>query len=277
MSANSMTVRFWGVRGSIPCPGSDTLRYGGNTSCVEVRCGSHLLIFDAGSGLRHLGNAAADTYGSKDADLFFSHCHIDHVIGLPFFSPIFDEHSHIRLWAGDLQASGGLKSAIDKLMSFPLFPIGTDTARGIAAFNDFKRGDVLTPQDGIVIRTAMLDHPGGATGYRIEYKGNAICYITDNDLGHNVTDPALLALAKDAALVITDATYSDAELPAHVGWGHSSWQQALRFADVANVKTLCLFHHDPEHSDAEMDEIAAQANKIRAGTIVAREGLTIEI
>jgi phosphoribosyl 1,2-cyclic phosphodiesterase len=275
MSENKMTVRFWGVRGSIPCSESGTSRYGGNTSCVEVRCGHHLLIFDAGSGLRHLGATLANE--PTDIDLFLSHCHIDHLIGLPFFTPVFDEHRRIRLWAGGLQSSGGLKAAVDKMMSFPLFPIGTDTTKGISAFNDFARGDVLRPRENIVIRSAMLDHPGGATGYRIEYGGKAMCYLTDNDLGYGAPDPAIVALAKDAALVITDATYTDAELPDHAGWGHSSWQQAIRLADTANVKALCLFHHDPDHDDTMMDAIAAEAARTRTGTIVAREGLTIEL
>ncbi len=135
----------------------------------------------------------------------------------------------------------------------------------------------MRPRDGIVIRTATLDHPGGATGYRIEYGGQAMCYLTDNDLGDGAPDPAIVALAKDAALVITDTTYTNAELPAHEGWGHSSWQQAIRFADAANVKTLCLFHHDPDHDDAMMDRIAAEAASTRAGTIVAREGLVLDL
>ncbi len=275
MSENRMTVRFWGVRGSIPCSDLVTQRYGGNTSCVEVRCGDHLLIFDAGSGLRPLGASLGKE--PADIDLFLSHCHIDHLIGLPFFAPIFIPGRRVRLWAGGLQQSGGLKAAVDKMMSFPLFPIGSDAAKGIASFNDFSRGDVLTPRDNIVIRTATLDHPGGATGYRIEYGGRAMCYLTDNDFGSGALDPALLALAKEAALVITDAAYTDEELPEHEGWGHSSWQQAIRFADAANVKTLCLFHHDPDHDDTFMDGIAAEADKARPGTLVAREGLVIDL
>lgn len=275
MSENRMTVRFWGVRGSIPCSDSVTLRYGGNTSCVEVRCGNHLLIFDAGSGLRSLGaSLGKEPY---DIDLFLSHCHIDHLIGLPFFTPIFDPGRRIRLWAGGLQQSGGLKGAVDKMMSFPLFPIGSDAAKGIVSFGDFSRGDILSPRENIVIRTATLNHPGGATGYRIEYGARAVCYLTDNDFGNGALDPALLALAKDAALVITDAAYTDEELPEHEGWGHSSWQQAVRFADAANVKTLCLFHHDPDHDDTFMDGIAAQAARARPGTLVAREGLVIDL
>lgn len=273
--ATSISVRFWGVRGSIACPGPDTVRYGGNTSCVEVRCDEHLLIFDAGSGLRKLGAAldASDT----EINLFLSHGHIDHMIGMPFFSPLMEQGRRLRIWGGDLAATGGIKEAIGALMRFPLFPIGVDAAQAGVSFHDFERGEVLTPRTGIVIRTAKLNHPGGATGYRIEYGGKAICYITDNDLGAGPVDPALLTLAKGAQLVITDATYTDAEWPNHAGWGHSSWQQAVRFAEAAGVKTLCLFHHDPDHSDTVMDEIAASAEKVRPGTLVAREGMRIEV
>lgn len=277
MTLNSMSVRFWGVRGSIPCPGPDTVRYGGNTSCVEVRCGEHLLVFDAGSGLRLLGNELASDPTLVDMDLFLSHCHIDHMIGLPFFAPLFDPDHRVRIWAGTLKSSGGIRGAIGKFMSFPLFPIGIEAANGTVEFHDFDAGEVLKPREDIVVRTALLNHPGGATGYRVEYQDRAIAYITDTDLGSASIDPAVLALARDAALVIVDTTYTDDELPEHVGWGHSSWQQAVKLADTARAKTLCLFHHDPEHLDPTMDAIATAAANSRPGTIVAYEGLVVQI
>src|SRR5664279_2152062 len=119
----SMTVRIWGARGSIPCPGPDTVRYGGNTSCVEIACGDRTLVFDAGSGLRVLGNYMAHNNKIADIDLFLSHCHIDHLIGLPFFTPAFEKGSHVRLWAGNVKPAGGLKATVRKMMSYPLFPI----------------------------------------------------------------------------------------------------------------------------------------------------------
>ena len=275
MSA-TMSVRFWGVRGSIPCPGPGTVRYGGNTSCVEVQCGSRRLVFDAGSGLRMLGNAIAEDEGIADVDLFLSHCHIDHLIGLPFFTPAFAKGSHLHIWASNVKSAGGIKDAVRKLMSFPLFPIEVSAIGGKVEFTDFDAGQVLKPRDGIVVRTAPLNHPGGATGFRVEFGGHAVAYITDTELSSDIIDPALLALAKDASLVIIDTTYTDEELPEHVGWGHSSWQQAVRLAKEANVSKLCLFHHDPEHDDDEMDRIAKAAAKALPGTIVAREGLFIE-
>lgn len=272
-----MSVRFWGVRGSIPCPGPDTVRYGGNTSCVEIRCGDRLLVFDAGSGLRVLGNALANDDQITDMDLFLSHCHVDHLIGLPFFTPVFEKGSHLRLWAGNVKPAGGIKETIRKLMSYPLFPIEIEMAQGKIAFNDFEPGQTLKPLPGVTIHTALLNHPGGAVGYRIEYADRAIAYITDTELIEDAIDPKWLALARNASLLIMDATYTNEELPQHVGWGHSSWQQAVRLANEAGVEQLCLFHHDPEHDDDMMDQIAAASHKVRPGTIVAKEGQVIQI
>lgn len=273
----TMSVRFWGVRGSIPCPGPNTVRYGGNTSCVEVRCGNHRLVFDAGSGLRLLGLALAEENGPTDIDLFLSHSHIDHLIGLPFFVPAFVKGNRLRLWAGNLKAAGGVQETVRKLMSYPLFPIEIEAAQGKIEFNDFEPGAVLTPRPDIKVMTTPLNHPGGATGYRVEYGGRAMAYITDTELNAGEMDPALLELARDASIVIIDTTYTDEELPEHVGWGHSSWQQAVRLANEAGVGKLFLFHHDPEHDDDEMDRIAAAAAKARPGTVVAKEGFSIDI
>ncbi|EKS39899.1 MAG: MBL fold metallo-hydrolase [Bradyrhizobiaceae bacterium] len=273
----TMSVRFWGVRGSIPCPGPNTVRYGGNTSCVEVRCGDHRLVFDAGSGLRMLGLELAEEAEPTDIDLFLSHCHIDHLIGLPFFVPAFMTGNRLRLWAGNLKAAGGVQETVRKLMSYPLFPIELEAAHGKVEFTDFEPGDILTPRPGIKVMTAALNHPGGATGYRVEFGGRAMAYITDTELSADEIDPGLVELARDASIVIIDTTYTDEELPEHVGWGHSSWQQAVRLANEAGVGKLYLFHHDPEHDDDEMDRIAAAAAKARPGTVVAREGLSIEI
>lgn len=272
-----MIVRFWGARGSIPCPGPDTVRYGGNTSCVEVACGPRTIVFDAGSGLRVLGNQMMRDKRIADLDLLLSHCHIDHLIGLPFFTPLFEKSSRVRLWAGNVEPAGGVKEAIHRMMSYPLFPIEIEMAQAKIEFTDFEPGEILSPHPGIVIRTVDLNHPGGAVGYRIEYAGQALAYITDTEMNESAFDPAMLALAKNAALLIIDSTYTDDELKDHVGWGHSSWQQTVKFADAAGVKKLCLYHHDPEHDDDTMDRIADLAAKTRPGTVVAREGLTIEV
>jgi len=277
MPAPSMSIRFWGVRGSLCCPGPSTAHYGGNTPCVEVRCGDHVLIFDAGTGIRALGNELVKTAATDELNIFLSHCHIDHVVGLPFFAPLFVKDQVVRIWAGHLRPNGGIEHAIRKLMSFPLFPVQVEALQATVKFRDFCAGETLNPWPEVTLRTASLIHPGGATGYRIEYGGRAIAYLTDTEIGDGRIDPAILALAKRAALVIVDAAYTDAELPSHVGWGHSSWQQGIRLANAADAGQLCLFHHDPEHDDSFMDVIRAAADTARPGTIVASEGLQVEL
>ena len=161
----------------------------------------------------------------------------------------------VRVWAGTLQPSGGVKEAVRKLMSFPFFPLQVDALHAKLEFHDFRAGDVINPRPGVTLRTAPLNHPGGAIGYRIEYGGRSIAYVTDIELGDGPIDPALLALTKDVALIILDTTYTDEELPSHEGWGHSSWQQGIRLANAAGAGQLCLFHHDPDHDDAFMDKV----------------------
>jgi phosphoribosyl 1,2-cyclic phosphodiesterase len=273
----SISVRFWGVRGSIACPGSQVLRYGGNTPCVEVRCGEHTLIFDAGTGIRALGHSLVKATKNGAFDIFLSHAHIDHVVGLPFFAPLFVKEQVVRVWAGNLQPAGGVEEAVRKLMSFPFFPLQVDALQADLEFHDFRAGETIAPRPGIALRTAPLNHPGGATGYRIEYGGCSIAYVTDIEIGNGPIDPALLALTRNAALVIVDTTYTDDELPAHVGWGHSSWQQGVRLANAAGAGRLCLFHHDPDHDDAFMDKVRAAAEAARPGTVVASEGLQIAL
>ena len=277
MTASSMSIRFWGVRGSISSSGASTARYGGYTPCVEVRCGGHVLIFDAGTGIRPLGNALMQEADVTDFDIFLSHCHIDHVIGLPFFAPMFSNNHSVRLWAGNLLPACGVEDAVRKLMSFPLFPIGVDAFKAKLEFRDFRAGDTLDPRPGVTMRTAPLNHPGGAAGYRIDFAGRSIAYLTDMECGDGPIDPAVVALAKGAALVILDAAYTDDELPARVGWGHSSWQQGVRLANAAGAQRLCLFHHDPDHDDAFIDEIAKAADRARPGTIVSSYGLFLHV
>ena len=272
-----MSVRFWGVRGTIPSPGPDKVRYGGETSCVEVRCGGRLLILDAGSGLRRLGAALQREQAAIDADIFLSHCHIDHVLGLPFFAPAYVAQNRFRLWSARLAGQMTLAAGLQRLMSAPLFPATVELLKAHMQFNDFPCGETLMPHPGIVVRTAPLQHPDGATGYRIEHAGKAVAYVTDTEHRDGGADANVLALAERADLMIYDATYTQDEYRAHVGWGHSTWQEGVRLAAAARVSTLALFHHAPEHDDAFMDAIAAQAAATRPGTIVAREGLCLEL
>lgn len=270
------SVRFWGVRGSLSCPGPEYVKYGGNTSCLEVRCGPHLLILDGGSGMRPLGKKLM-AEAPIDADIFFTHTHLDHIVGLPFFAPLYQASCNLRLWAGHLKPRTNLRDAISGMMVEPLFPVPLDVFASKPDYHDFEAGDTLHPRDNVVVRTTPLNHPNGATGYRIDYAGKSLCYITDCEHEPNEPDPLILDLIQDADYVIYDATYTDEEYPKFEGWGHSTWQEGVRLCDAAKVKTLVIFHHDPSHDDAFMDRVAADAAAARPGTLVAREGLEINL
>ncbi len=267
-------VRFWGVRGSIACPGAAWAAYGGNTSCLEVRCGRELLIFDGGTGLRQLGEHLKNEI-PVDADLFFTHSHLDHIAGIPFFSALFAPSNRFRLWAGHLGRKRTLRDVIDSMMAEPLFPVPMSIFTAQTSYHDFTAGETLQPRPGIQIRTGPLNHPNSATGYRIEFGGKSICYATDTEHMPGKPDQNVIDLARDCDIFIYDCTYTDEEFPRFVTWGHSTWQEGIRLADAANAKTLVIFHHDPSHDDSMMDEIAAAAERARPGTIVAREGLIL--
>ena len=267
-------VKFWGVRGSIACPGPRTVRYGGNTSCVEVRCGGRLLIFDAGTGLRDLGNHLAGD-GPVEAELYLTHTHFDHICGLPFFAPLYTAGNRIGLYAGHLTPETELKQVLMEMMMAPLFPIPPTAFKADVSYSDFSAGAVLSPGGGITLRTAPLNHPNRSTGYRIEYGGRSICYVTDTEHEAGKRDQNVLKLIRGADIAIYDATYSDEDYPRYRGYGHSTWQEGVRLADAAGVKTLVLFHHEPNRDDDRMDGIAAAAEKARPGTVVAREGMVL--
>jgi phosphoribosyl 1,2-cyclic phosphodiesterase len=267
-------VKFWGVRGSIACPGPDMNGYGGNTSCLEVVCGDNRLILDAGTGLRELGISLAAN-GPCDADLFLTHTHFDHVCGLPFFAPLFIPGSRIRLWAGHLKPEYSLKQVLVEMMMAPLFPVPPEIFKAEVIYNDFDCGAVMTPREGVTVRTAPLNHPNRATGYRVEFNGRSICYITDTEHFEDGVDSRIVDLIAGADLVIYDSTYTDEEYPRFKGFGHSTWQEGVRLVEAANAKTMVIFHHDPSHNDDFMDSVAAQAKAMRPGTLVAREGMIL--
>lgn len=272
---NEFWLRFWGVRGTVPCPGPATLRYGGNTPCVEVMCGTERLIFDAGTGIKALGNSLNDQTGLK-SHVFLTHTHVDHINGFPFFRPAYNSKNRFELWAGHLQGrEGGLQEVLSKLMQPPIFPVPIDIMHACFAFHDFEAGARLEPVPGVVLRTAPLNHPQGATGYRIEYAGKSICYVTDVEHREGEIDQTILDLIAGSEIVIYDATYTEAEYPSYRGWGHSTWNEGVRLCEAAGAGRLIAFHHDPDHDDDALDQIAAELAEARPGSEVAKEGMVL--
>jgi phosphoribosyl 1,2-cyclic phosphodiesterase len=268
------TVRFWGVRGSIACCGPRTARYGGNTSSLEVRCGDELLLFDAGTGIRYLGRTLEQT--RLDADLFFTHTHFDHVCGLPFFRPLFEPQNRFRLWAGHLRGAMTLKRVLAEFMMSPLFPVPPEVFRSALEYRDFTAGDTLTTTKGVRVRTAALNHPDGACGYRIDFDGRSLCLVFDTEHVPGNLDRNILGFISGADLVIYDSMYTDDEYRRYVGWGHSTWQEGIRLCQQARAKRMVVFHHDPDHDDEMLDEIAREVDRQLPGSVVAHEGLQLE-
>jgi phosphoribosyl 1,2-cyclic phosphodiesterase len=272
-----MQIKFWGVRGSVPCPGPGTVRYGGNTSCVEIWCGDDLLILDCGTGLRGLGGSLAATRKPVDAEILLSHTHFDHICGIAFFAPCFSPANHLRFWAGHLPPGHHIHDVLSTSLSEPFLPNLMDVISAHLDFVDFESGETFSPRDGITVKTAPLNHPGGATGYRLEWEGHAVAYITDTEHRPDALDANVLSLVDGVDVMIYDATYTESEYIVHAGWGHSTWQEAVRLAEKASVKQLVLFHHDPSHTDAMLDEIAAELEKLDGNVVIAHEGMVITL
>lgn len=270
------SIRFWGVRGTIACPGPKYARYGGNTSCIEVCCGDYRFILDGGTGLRPLGEKLLAAGQSLELDLYLTHTHLDHIAGLPFFPPMFKPGNKIRLLCGHLHDSDEkLRDVIVRMTAAPLFPVPLEAFSAELSFVDFRSGETLQPRPGVVIRTAPLNHPNGATAYRIEFGGKSACYVTDCEHREGELDEPLLDFIRGTDIFIYDSTFTDDEYPKFRGWGHSTWQEGARLAEAAGVGEFVIFHHAPEHPDAVMDGIAEAAHSRFARSIVAREGMVL--
>jgi len=269
-----LTVRFWGVRGSLPAPGPDTIRYGGETTCLEVLLGRRRLIVDCGSGARRLGKRLA-AEGPASVDLLFTHSHMDHICGLPFFMPAYDPSFDVRLWAGHVPSAEVHREVVERLMSPPIFPVPT-TALRACGFRAFKAGDIIEPQPGLEVGTCRLNHPGGATGYRFRHAGHSLCVITDHEHGNPEIDEAVERFVLGADIMVYDAMYTDAEYPSRIGWGHSTWQKALDLAERAEVKVPVIMHHDPSRTDDALDAIGEEMRARCPAALVAREGAELD-
>jgi phosphoribosyl 1,2-cyclic phosphodiesterase len=272
-----MKVRFWGVRGSLPTPGRRTVRYGGNTACVEVRLGERRVLLDAGSGLAEFVSATAAEPGPVDIDLLLSHTHYDHICGLPFYAPLFKPKNVIRIWSGRVSPGESAEVAVRTSMAPPLMPDMASLVRAQVKYHEFDAGSEVDLGGGVRVQTVMLRHPGGCVGYRIEWSGRAMVYATDTSHGDPANDEALRALCQGAGLLIYDAMLTDEEFPSRVAWGHSTWQEGVRLADTCGVGRLVLFHHAPFRDDKALAALVADAASLRPGTIAAREGLELTV
>lgn len=281
VNKSGFDVSFWGVRGTIPTPDTRHMRYGGHTSCVSMRCGERVLVFDMGTGLYPMGESVEDV---PELDIFLSHTHLDHIMGFPFFSPAYRAEKTLRLYAGHLKGEGRtLRDTLSTMMSPPIFPLTLDFLKAKVSYLDFDAGqDPPCPhlvKAGIRVTTLPLSHPDRATAYRVDYTGHSACYVTDVEHLQDGLDKALVKFIKGADVFIYDSTFDDRDFSRFKGWGHSTWQQAVRLADAANVKQLVLFHHDPGNTDDILDARAKELEGLRPGGsgIIAREGLTLTL
>jgi len=267
----ALQLRLWGTRGSIPTPVASNLLHGGNTSCIQIIDPTHpetLLIFDAGTGIHALGSSLPQPTGNT-INLFFTHFHWDHIQGLLGFAPLYGSNT---LNFHSTHTPAELQHVLQRQMSAPYFPIEFDAVPSTRTFAQIAAPIQI---NGITIEPFALHHPGGSTGYRISRKGATIVYATDHEHGNPEADARLLHAATNADILIYDAQFTPETYPSHIGWGHSTWLEATRLANRANVKQLILFHHDPTHNDTTLQTIAQQARQHFPNTTPATEGLTL--
>ncbi|MDZ8051583.1 MAG: MBL fold metallo-hydrolase [Aulosira sp. ZfuVER01] len=276
---NQFTVQFWGVRGSIPSPGTHTVRYGGNTPCIEMQVGGKRLIFDGGTGLHVLGQSLLRQMPTE-GHLFFTHSHWDHMQGFPFFAPGFIKGNNFKIYGAIAPDGSTIEQRLNDQMLHPNFPVPLQIMQANLNFCDITAGQTIHIND-ITVETAPLNHPGEAVGYRINWRDGAAAYITDTEHFPDRLDENVLWLSRNADILIYDSTYTDDEYHSptspRIGWGHSTWQEAVKVAKAAKVKTLVIFHHDPAHNDDFLDGIGKQVVEQFPNAIMAREGMVLNI
>jgi phosphoribosyl 1,2-cyclic phosphodiesterase len=263
---SQVKVTIWGCRGSVAAPGADTMRYGGNTSCVEVRGdGGEAIILDAGTGMRPLGVRMVNENVER-VDILLTHLHLDHLQGLGFFRPLFRPDREIHIW-GPPSPVQPLEDRIATYLSPPLFPVRLADIPCQLSFHDAP--DEPQPIGGLTMRASLVTHQGPTVGYRIEEGNRSIVYVPDHEpsIGVDLADqpPEWISgylLARGADILLHDAQYGDEEYPHYVGWGHSAIGHVVAFAQKAEVGRLVLFHHDPYHTDQQLEALVDDARTI---------------
>lgn len=273
-----MRLKFWGVRGSTPTPERRNSRYGGNTPCLEVRLSNGtILILDCGSGLRGLGKSLMRQFGDKPivAYIFLSHFHWDHIQGIPFFLPLYRK-GNAFFFHSVSQKARELKNAVEGQMVTPYFPVDMSIMGATRNFYDIGKHPINI--NGAIISSVPLNHPQGSVAYRIAADGGTLVYATDTEPGSKVHDQNIRKIAAGADVLIYDSQYTLEQLLGEKkGWGHSSWVEGVKIAQEAGVGRLVLFHHEPDHDDAFLDHLQAQARERFPNTVAAAEGMVLEI
>jgi phosphoribosyl 1,2-cyclic phosphodiesterase len=272
-----MQIKFWGVRGSTPTPQAENLRYGGNTSCVEMRINGHLYVFDCGTGFRILGKQLMAEFAPNPvhAHVFISHFHWDHIQGIPFFWPLYSSKDNYFFFHSSSK-SRGLQRAIEEQMADPYFPVNMSEMAAHRHFYDLEEDKIAF--DDCVVQSRWLNHPQGCLGFRVETEDKIIVYATDNEPGHPVFDKNVRQLAEGADVLIYDAQYLPEEYEASKrGWGHSTWREGINIIMESGAKELVLFHHDPDHSDVCIDSIVEKARSYYPKVRAAAEGMVISL
>lgn len=293
------TLKFWGVRGSIPTPGPQTVRYGGNTSCVELRHQDQLFILDAGSGIRLLGNELLKAGKPVKANIFISHMHWDHIQGIPFFTPAFLPQNHFTFYGAQDSDKNLLKIIADQ-MDPTYFPIELKDMAAHLEFRTLSEGFYTI--DGVRVQTMYVNHPGNALGFKFFLNGNSLVYISDNEpfnqdtidnqQSHENADDVILGEDGNQKLIhflagthtlVHDAQYNSDEYAQKITWGHSPLNFTVQIALQAGIQRLVLFHHDPMHDDETVDEMLRSARALAAESgrtleiLAAKEGLELHI
>ncbi len=270
-------IRFWGTRGTLPTPGPQFARAGGNTNCTEITCGSHTIVIDAGTGIRELGSKLISSCENQHIHLLLTHAHYDHVEGIPFFAPFFSHGDKLDVYSGPLDGSSGTEETVKNLMRRPYFPVSPDVFTADVTYNDVVPGEVFHFAENLKVSTAPLNHPGGATAYRIDFNGRSFACITDTEHTPGKPDENVLGLIENVDIFTYDCSLTDEELPDFAGYGHSTYEEGIRLAKLAKAGAVRAVHHMPFRTDQELDRIEKSMQADEYDFAMARENDIVKL